>query len=166
MGKIIFKASKNLSSNKIFDEIPISNWRTVAEMDKDKLEVVIARLHRFIIYDITLEYFHLTNKNRYIIERTFEYINSPLGCSLCHGVGRIDWIQKARNTKSAPVLNIARSYFRDKDVINVLRTVEHDMINVYGSQPKIFDGQEVCGHCLGTGLESIRPINESIRGCR
>lgn len=158
MGTILFKETEGLLSNKIFDKIPVTNWRTVAELGDNRLEVVIARLHRFVIHDITLDYFHLTNKHRYIIEKFFDYINSPLGCSLCHGAGRIDWVQKARGAKAEPVLNLVRAYVRDKNVTNNLNK------DLYGSQPKIFDGQELCSHCLGTGLEGAKTfwLNESM----
>jgi len=162
MGKIIFKKTEELWRRKVFDEVPITNWRTVSEMDENKIEVVIARLHRFIIHDLTIDYFHETNKHRYIIERAFDYINSPLGCSMCLGSGRVDWIQKARSARGPAVIDLVRNYVRNPNVINDLMTLKQDRVNLYGSQPRIYDGQEVCGHCNGTGLESITPLNESI----
>lgn len=153
MGTIKFPKHNDL--RKSFNEIPITNWRTLGDLDNDQVQVVIARFHRFIIEDMTIEYFHRMNKYRFIDVRRFQYINSAAACCICHGAGKVDWIQKAR-PEGIPVIDIKKNYWRDKDVVNHLSSLGYQVNELYGSQPKLYEGQELCGRCKGTGMESIK----------
>lgn len=162
MGTIQFRSTEELPRTP-FNSIPVTNWRTLGVMKDDRLEVVLARFHRFVIHDITLEYFHLINKHRYIDKRSYRYVNNALACSVCHGAGRLDWIQKARN-RGSHVMESNRNYRRNPEIISDLLPVsvnsKHEIVRLYGSKPKIFDGQEVCDRCIGTGMESMNISQE------
>ena len=155
MGEVTFPKNDPLKAP--FDKIPVANWRTLGDLGNDKVEVVIARFHRFIIHDMTIDYFHLTNLHRYIVERKFRYVNNALACAVCHGSGKVDWIQKVRS-QSRLVMDPHKNYWRDKNTINCLLPITqgYQVYHLYGSQPRIYEGQEVCGRCKGTGMESMK----------
>ncbi len=137
-----------------FNSIPITNWRLVGDVGANRIEIVSRWFHRFIIHDITLEYFHKINMHSYIEERRFNYVNSAAACSICHGAGKVDWIQKVR-ARGTPVVNIVKNYWRNKKVTNRLLPIQgHGSIlyTLYGSEPNLHEGQEICGRCKGTGI--------------
>jgi hypothetical protein len=144
------------------ESIPVTNWRILGETNSG-IQVVIARFNRFEIRDLTIDYFHTINRNRYIVERNFYYLNTAAACGICKGAGKVDWIQKAR-PEGTPVIEVKKNYWRNRDVIHPYQTHGFQVKRLFGSEPNLYQGEEICGRCKGTGLESMKTVNRSYYG--
>jgi len=164
MGTIKFMASDEVpepSSNKkgFFSKLYTTNWRVMtASKDRNTMAVVVHNFKLFEIYDITVEEFLANNFTQGTIEKPFKYSNSLLSCGICHGSGRVDWILKAMSYEPSFGSSVTIFYRRDPNHISKFEPLDmhKDIIEViYGSVPRLIDGNELCSNCKGTGVNSI-----------
>ena len=164
MGIIKFVASEEVpspSSNKtgFFSKLYTTNWRVMtASKNTESIAVAMVNFKMFEIYNITVEEFLNNNFIKETIEKPFKYQSNLLSCSMCHGDGCVDWIQKAVS-RSTDIPRGAHTYRRNPNYISKFEPLdEHKDITdaIYGSAPKIFDGYDLCSNCKGTGVNSMR----------
>jgi len=151
------------SSNKraYFNKLYTTNWRVMtAGKTTNKLTVSMHNFRTFEIYDMTVNEFLANNFTRGTVERSFKYQINLLSCSICHGEGRVDWIQKAVN-RDAEMPREAYRYRRNPDHVSKFEPLHKhkDIADViYGSIPSLSGGYELCSNCKGTGVNSVRPL--------
>ncbi len=167
MGVINFKPTEDLILPP-FDFIPVANWRILGIMKGNKIEVIIARFQRFVIHNITPKEFHALNQNKETREYPYRYINNALPCQVCRGKGRVDWIQKTRSSPPRSISNhdSSHKYYRRDTNPNSIKRLKpypsvNDLLEMYGSCPKVTDGFEICGKCLGTGIYYFNTTTKS-----
>jgi hypothetical protein len=167
VGIIIFTLSKEIPSPSggrkgYFKRLYTTNWRVMTSCKNvDRIAVVMHNFKLFEIYSITVEEFLSNNFTQGNIKKPFKYSSSLLSCGICYGSGRVDWIRKAMSRGASLEANASVMYRRDPNHISKFEPLsEHkDIIKViYGSVPRLIDGNELCSNCKGTGVNSIRLV--------
>lgn len=156
MGIINFTPSKEVPKpswaavNGTFKKVYTSNWRFLEKDIKEKTIIIINHNFQiFKIYNITLQEFHDNNEANGKIKKPFIYLRNCLSCYFCHGTGYVDWIQKVMGVNRNS-LYIVVKYNRDSNHITSLKSQATHKL--YGSIPKLQDGDEICPVCGGCGV--------------
>jgi hypothetical protein len=137
----------------IYKNIPVTNWRMlIPDTEKLELDVTIARIESFRIFNITVEEFLANIRDGRDFTKKFEYKSNPIVCSICYGRGWVDWVQKARNSPGSVVYDTFKRYRRNKKVIYDYRT-HLTPFSALVSVPYLKKGQEICKRCKGSGLD-------------
>lgn len=139
--------------------IRVANRRIISELVDGRIEITLYNLTRYIV-DIPYEEFcKIDRENKIVLRRAFEYYTSYLVCTKCKGKGKIDWIEKITgNTKKIYDLNDDLTYQRNTKVTNLFSPIK-SIVGVkamYVSEPIIFDGEEICPVCKGSGAYALR----------
>jgi len=119
-------------------------WRAVQEK-QDGLIVIINSCGKYFISDLTMKEFHHINDNDETVKKKFEYLHEKLVCQICHGVGKLDWIENARK----------HTHYKFGTYTNYVRNPETPirlLDDYYVSSPILEEGQKLCKTCCGTGL--------------
>ena len=155
--------SPSVKKTGVFNKLHTTNWRVMtASRTVETIAVAMSNFKMFEIYNITVEEFLNNNFIKGTIEKPFKYHCNLLSCGICFGDGCVDWIQKAVS-RSTDVPQMPPAYRRNLNYISKFEPLdEHKNITVaiYGSAPKIFDGNELCSTCKGTGVNSIRLLKQ------
>ena len=158
MGVLIYPPTQESNQKKMH----ITNWRTVGILEDGRVDVVIAGCERYLL-EMTIDQFWSANHQSTPILNEFQYVNSTLSCPECEGRGKVDWVQKVRSKNNHVYSHRSVSYYRrNKKVRNKITPILSliPMTIMYGSEPNLLPGQEICPTCKGTGLYIIR--NERI----
>lgn len=167
MGIITFTPSEEIpspstSKRRYFKKLYTTNWRVMTSSKNiDTIAVAMHNFKLFEIHSITVEEFLSNNFTQGIIKKPFKYSNNLLSCGICYGSGRVDWIRKAMSRSASLEANALVMYRRDPDHISKFEPldVHTDVVKViYGSVPRLIDGNELCSNCKGTGVNSIRLV--------
>lgn len=145
----------------IVKEIHISNWRMI-EDHGDHIDVVLANCNKFTVYMTLDEFTEIVNDPGLIVEGSFEFLGVKLACLTCEGTGKVDWIQRTRQSLSTNFdIDKLKFYRKRQDKQNNFEPMgEPRPLASYGAIPIMAEGFEVCGVCHGTGLFVTNYIEE------
>jgi hypothetical protein len=156
--------SPSVKKKGVFNKLHTTNWRVMtASRTVEAIAVAMSNFKMFEIYNITVEEFLNNNFIKGTVEKPFKYQCNLLSCGVCLGDGYVDWIQKAVSRSSPELPAMSYTYRRNVNYISKFEPLdEHKNITVaiYGSAPKIFDGNELCSTCKGTGVNSMRLLKQ------
>ena len=146
MGTIILHDPNKLVGkyDDVITMLVTNNWRAIRE-DQGGLIIIINSCDKFFISDLTLKEFHHINDNDKTVKKKFDYVHEKLICQICHGTGKLDWIDNA--TK-----NVSYQPYTYKNYVRNPETPVRLLDDYYVSSPILEEGQKLCKTCCGTGL--------------
>ena len=160
MGTLIFESSDNIPyAYHRYYKAAVTNWRLLFQHNNN-LIVVTAALAEVTIENMTIDRFHLLNRNKETIRKSFVLSSVRMVCLTCLGFGQVDWITKARGVNNTSLRDevsigmLSRAYKRNKSIIQPIKLLNHPDVPGFHSVPNIKKGCELCNTCKGTGLKN------------
>lgn len=173
MGYIKTESDQNQICNYNFTRgsevrLNISQWRILKfeiYNDNQGTFIILENCRIFFLKNITIEQIHIANYENSTINGSIFYIKNALTCSVCSGLGTVDWLQNIIKRKQGDL--DFRDFRRDKKG-NIKRVeVGPDYERSFGgdlfvSSPIKKKYLHYCPKCYGSGLRILEKADLKI----